>query len=176
MMLVCLSFVSFFFCLLLNKKSVKKKKTLAMTIFLCMYSCTCTLNINTLIQKNLQYLIFRCLRLYSKNNSMEPSALQLRFSSRPRAEVRTQLSPGAGESKACNPTSFIRNFYYLFGFQFRVILPFSSQQVSQVRTVVLLVMQWMEIGVQTSTSVHTLRKTTILGGEQTWSEQSLQLK
>ena len=46
-----------------------------MTIFLCMYSCTGTLNINKLIQKNLQYLIFLCLRLCSKNNSMEPSAL-----------------------------------------------------------------------------------------------------
>ena len=46
-----------------------------MTIFLCMYSCTCTLNINKLIQMNLQYLIFLCLRLYSKNNSMEPNAL-----------------------------------------------------------------------------------------------------
>ena len=149
-----------------------------MTIFLCMYSCRCTLDVNKLIQKNLQYLIFRCLRLYSKNNSVEPSALQLRFSSRPRAEVRTQLSPGAGESKACNPASFIRNFYYLFGFQIRVILPFSSQQVSQVHGVIrtLLVMQWMEIGVHTSTSVHTLVQTTILGGEQTWSEQSLQLK
>ena len=141
-----------------------------MTIFLCMYSCTCTLNINKLIQKNLQYLIFLCLRLCSKNNSMEPSALQLRFSSRPRAEVRTQLSPGAGE--------FIRNFYYLFGFQIRVILPFSSQQGSQVHTVVrtLLEMQWMEIGSHTSASVHTLIETTILGGEQTQGEQSLQLK
>ena len=149
-----------------------------MTIFLCMYSCTGTLNINKLIQKNLQYLIFLCLRLCSKNNSMEPSALQLRFSSRPRAEVRTQLSPGAGESKACKPASFIRNFYYFFGFQIRAILPFSSQQVSQVHTVVrtLLVMQWMEIGVQTSTSVHTLKETTNLGGEQTWGEQSLQPK
>ena len=149
-----------------------------MTIFLCMYSCTCTLNINKLIQKNLQYLIFLCLRLCSKNNSMEPSALQLRFSSRPRAEVRTQLSPGAGESKAGNPASFIHNFYYLFGFQIRAISPFSSQQVSQVYTVVrtLLVMQWMEIGVQTSTSVHTLIQTTNLGGEQTWGEQSLQPK
>ena len=147
-----------------------------MTIFLCMYSCTCTLNINKLIQKNLQYLIFLCLRLCSKNNSMEPSALQLRFSSRPRAAVRTQLSPEAGENKACNPASFIRNFNYLFGFQFRVILPFSSQQVSQVHTAVLLIMQWMEIGVHTSTSVHTLVQTTILGGEQTQGEQSLQLK
>ena len=147
-----------------------------MTIFLCIYSCTCTVNINKLIQKNLQYLIFLCLRLCSKNNSMEPSALQMRFSSRPRAEVRTQLSPGAGESKACNPASFIRNFCYLFGFQIRAILPFSSQQVSQVHTVVLLVMQWMEIGIHTSASVHTLVQTTILGGEQTQGEQSLQLK
>ena len=151
-----------------------------MTIFLCIYSCTCTVNINKLIQKNLQYLIFLCLRLCSKNNSMEPSALQLRFSSRPRAEVRTQLSPGAGESKACNPASFIRNFYYLFGFQFRVILPFPSQQISQVHTVIRgptqPVMQWMEIRIQTSASVHTLTKKTILGGEQTWVEQSLQLK
>ena len=143
-----------------------------------MYSCTCILNINKLIQENLQYLIFLCLRLCSKNNSMEPNALQLRFSSRPRAEVRIQLSPGSGESKACKPASFIRNFYYLFGFQFRVILPFSSQQDSQVDMVgTLLVMQWMEIGVQTSTCVHTLLKTiTILGGKQTWSEQSLQPK
>ena len=143
-----------------------------------MYSCTCILNINKLIQENLQYLIFLCLRLCSKNNSMEPNALQLRFSSRPRAEVRTQLSPGSGESTACKPASFIHNFYYLFGFQFRVILPFSSQQDSQVHGVIrtLLVMQWMEIGVHTSTSVHTLVQTTILGGEQTWSEQSLQLK
>ena len=149
-----------------------------MTIFLCMYSCTCTLNINKLIQKNLQYLIFLCLRMCSKNNSMQPNALQLRFSSRPRAEVRTYLPPGAGESKAINPASFIRNFYYLFGFQFRAILPFSSQQDSQVHTVVrtLLEMQWMEIGVHTSTSVHTLVQTTMLGGEQTQSEQSLQLK
>ena len=148
-----------------------------MTIFLCMYSCTGTLNINKLIQKNLQYLIFLCLRLCCKNNSMEPSALQLRFSSRPRAEVRTQLSPGSGESTACKPASFIPNFYYLFGFQFRVILPFSSQQDSQVDIVgTLLVMQWMEIGVQTSTGVHTLMQTRMLGGEQTWSEQSLQLK
>ena len=153
-----------------------------MTIFLCMYSCTCTLNINKLIQENLQYLIFLCLRLCSKNNSMEPNALQLRFSSRPRAEVRTQLSPGAGESKACNPASFIRNFYYLFGFQIRAILPFSSQQISQLNTVIrfrdptLLAMQWMEIGVQTSGNVHTLEKKTVLGGEQTWGEQSLQLK
>ena len=149
-----------------------------MTIFLCMYSCTGTLNINKLIQKNLQYLIFPCLRLCSKNNSMEPSALQLRFSSCPRAEVRTQLSPGAGESKACNPASFIRNFYYLFGFQIRVTLPFSSQQVSQVYTVVqtLLVMHWIEIGVHTSTSVHRLIQTTNLGGEQTQGKQSLQPK
>ena len=147
-----------------------------MTIFLCMYSCTCTLNINKLIQKNLQYLIFLCLRLCSKNNSIEPSALQLRFPSRPRAEVKTQLSPEAGESKAWNPASFIRNFCYLFGFQIRVILPFPSQQLSQVHSVVLLEMQQMEIGVHTSTSVHTLVKTTILGGEQTWGEQSLQLK
>ena len=149
-----------------------------MTIVLCMYSCTGTLNINKLIQKNLQYLIFLCLRLCSKNNSIEPSALQLRFPSRPRAEVRTQLSPEAGESKGCNPASFIRNFYYLFGFQIRVILPFSSQQVSQVHGVIrtLLVMQWMEIGIQTSTSVHTLIQTSNLGGEQTQGEQSLQLK
>ena len=151
-----------------------------MTIFLCMYSCTCTLNINKLIPKNLQYLIFLCLRLCSKNSSMEPSAQQLRFPSRPRAEVRTQLSPGAGESKACNPATFICNFYYSFGFQFRAILPFSSQQDSQVHTVIryhtLLVMQWMEIGAQTSANVHTLSKKTILGGEQTWGEQSLQLK
>ena len=143
-----------------------------------MYSCTCILNINKLIQENLQYLIFLCLRLCSKNNSMEPNALQLRFSSRPRAGVRTQLSPGSGESKACKSASFIRNFYYLFGFQFRVILPFSSQQYSQLDMVgTVLVMQWMEIGVQKSTCVHTLLKTiTILGGEQTWSEQSLQPK
>ena len=143
-----------------------------------MYSCTRTLNINKLIQKNLQYLIFLCLRLCSKNNSMEPSALQLRFPSRPRAEVKTQLSPRAGESKACNPASFIRNFYCLFGFQIRAILPFSSQQVSQLHLVIrtLLVMQWMEIGAQTSPSVHTLMQTTILGGELTWGEQSLQLK
>ena len=46
-----------------------------MTIFLSMYSCTCTLNINKLIQKNLQYLIFLFLSLCSKNNSMEPNAL-----------------------------------------------------------------------------------------------------
>ena len=43
----------------------------------CMYSCTCTLNINKLIQKCLQYLIFRCLRLYSKKTSKVPNALQL---------------------------------------------------------------------------------------------------
>ena len=144
-----------------------------------MYSCTCTLNINKLIQKNLQYLIFLCLRLCSKNyNSLEPNALQLRFSSRLRAEVRTYLSPGAGESKACNSALFICNFYYLFGFQIRAILPFSSQQLSQVHGVLrtLLVMQWMEIGVQTAASVHTLVYRTILGGEQTQGEQSLQLK
>ena len=44
-----------------------------------------------------------------------------------------QWSKGAGaESTACIPAVFICNFYYLFGFQFGVILPFSSQQISQV--------------------------------------------
>ena len=44
-----------------------------------------------------------------------------------------QWSPGAGaESTACIPAAFICNFYYLFGFQFGVILPFSSPPLSQV--------------------------------------------
>ena len=85
-----------------------------------MYSCTCTLNINKLIQKWIQYLIFHCVRLYSKKTSKGPNAQAsiwfLRFSSRPRAEVRTQCSPGAGERTAWNPAVFICNCYCLFVF------------------------------------------------------------
>ena len=95
------------------------------------------------------------------------SIQKLRLSSHPRAELRTQWSPG--ESTAWNPAAFISYFYYLFGFQFRAILPSSSQQFSQVHTVIrgptLPVMQWMEMGIQTSAIVHTLTKKTILGGE-----------
>ena len=86
-------------------------------------------------------------------------------------EVRTlKWSPGAGaKSIACKPAAFISYFCYLFGFQFRETLPSSSQHISQVHTVIgrptLPVMQWMEIGIQTSASVHTLTKKTILGGE-----------
>ena len=80
----------------------------------------------------------------------------LRFSSRPRA----------GESTAWNPAVFICNCYYLFGFQFRVILPYSSRPLSQVDSVItMLAMRWMEIGVQWLANVHTLSKTTVLGGE-----------
>ena len=63
------------------------------------------------------------------------SMQKLKFSSLPRAELRTlKRSPGAGaESTACNPAAFICNFYYLFGFQFRVTLPFSSPPHSQVQ-------------------------------------------
>ena len=95
------------------------------------------------------------------------SIRQLRLSSHPGAELRTQWSPG--ENTAWNPAAFISYFYYLFGFQFRAILPSSSQQISQVHTVIRgptqPVMQWMEIGIQTSATVHTLTKKTILGGE-----------
>ena len=88
----------------------------------------------------------------------------LRFSSRPRAEVRTQCSPGAGESTAWSPAVFICNCYYLFGFQFRVILPYSSPPLSQVHSVIyMLAMRWMEIGIQWLANVHTLSKTTVLG-------------
>ena len=83
-------------------------------------------------------------------------------------EVRTlQWSPGAGaESTACNPAAFICNLYYLFGFQFRVILPFSSPPLSQVQSwVCMLAMRWMEERVYTTASVHTLTKKAILGGE-----------
>ena len=78
-----------------------------------------------------------------------------------------QWSPGAGaESTACIPAAFICNFYYLFGFQFRVILPFSSPPLSQVHTVVrMLAMRWMEKRIYTTPSVHTLTKKAILGGE-----------
>ena len=78
-----------------------------------------------------------------------------------------QWSTGAGaESTACNPAAFICNFYYLFGFQFRVILPFSSPPHSQVQYwVCMLAMRWMEKRVYTTPSVHTLTKKAILGGE-----------
>ena len=68
-------FVVFFLPFTKQVICLKKKKNTSHDHFLCMYSCTRTLNINKLIQKNLQYLIFLCLRLCSKNNSMEPSAL-----------------------------------------------------------------------------------------------------
>ena len=42
------------------------------------------------------------------------SIQKLRFSSRPRAEVRTQWSRGAWESTACNPAAFICSFFLLF--------------------------------------------------------------
>ena len=93
--------------------------------------------------------------------------------------VRTlQQSPGAGaDSTACTPAAFICNFYYLLGFQFRVILLFSSPPLSQVHYMItMLAMQWMEKRIYTTPSVHTLTKKAILGGEQTWGEQSLQLK
>ena len=96
------------------------------------------------------------------------SMQKLKFSSLPRAELRTlKWSPGAGaESTACNPAAFICNFYYLFGFQFRVILPFSSRPLSQVDTVIgMLAMRWMEIGVHSPARVHTLSQKAILGGE-----------
>ena len=78
-----------------------------------------------------------------------------------------QWSPGAGaESTDCIPAAFICNFYYLFGFQFRVILPFSSPPLSQVHSLVcMLAMRWMEKRVYTTPSVHTLTKKAILGGE-----------
>ena len=78
-----------------------------------------------------------------------------------------QWSTGAGaESTACNPAAFICNFYYLFGFQFRVILPFSSPPLSQVlKEFCMLAMRWMEERVYTTASVHTLTKKAILGGE-----------
>ena len=89
-----------------------------------------------------------------------------KFSSLPRVELRTlKRSPGAGtESTACNPAAFICNFYYLFGFQFRVILPFSSPPLSQVHYC-MLAMQWMEKRVYTTPSVQALTKKAILGGE-----------
>ena len=96
------------------------------------------------------------------------SMQKLKFSSLPRTELRTlKWSPGAGaESTTCNPATFICNFYYLFGFQFRVILPFSSPPLSQVQSAVrMLAMRWMETGVHTSASVHTLTQEAILGGE-----------
>ena len=63
------------------------------------------------------------------------SMQKLKFSSLPRVELRTlKRSPGAGaESTACTLAAFICNFYYLFGFQFRLILPFSSPPHSQVQ-------------------------------------------
>ena len=78
-----------------------------------------------------------------------------------------QWSPGAGaESTDCTPAVFICNFYYLFGFQFGVILPFSSQQISQVHEMfTMLAMRWMEKRIYTTKSVHTLTKKAILGGE-----------
>ena len=97
------------------------------------------------------------------------SIQKLRFSSRPRTEVRTlKCSPGA-EAKSTTLLHLSVIFIICFGFQFRVILPFLSPQVSQVHTVIryptLPVMQWMEIGVLTSANVHTLTETTLLGGE-----------
>ena len=87
------------------------------------------------------------------------SMQKLKFSSLPRTELRTlKWSPGAGaEITTCNPATFICNFYYLFGFQVRVILPYSSRPLSQVHTILgMLAMRWMEIRVYSSASVHTL--------------------
>ena len=69
-----------------------------------------------------------------------------------------QWSPGAGaESTACFPAAFICNFYHLFGFQFRVMLPFSSPPFSQVHGMVcMLAKRWMEKRVHSTSSVHTL--------------------
>ena len=97
------------------------------------------------------------------------SMQKLKLSSLPRTELRTlKWSPGAGaESPTCNPARCICNFYYLFGFQFRVILPYSSRPLSQEQTVPTgtLVMRWMETGIHASASVHTLTQEAILGGE-----------
>ena len=98
------------------------------------------------------------------------SIQKLRFSSRPRTEVRTlKCSPGA-EAKSTTLLHLSVIFIICFGFQFRVILPFPRMQVSQVHTLnqgnpSLLATQWMEIGVLTTTNVHTLSETTLLGGE-----------
>ena len=97
------------------------------------------------------------------------SMQKLKFSSLPRTELRTlKWSPGAGaESTTCYPATFICTFYYLFGFQFRVILPYSSRPLSQVHTMAIgmLAMRWMEIGVHSPARVHTLTQKAILGGE-----------
>ena len=134
------------------------------------YSCTCTLNINKLIRSALRTIIrFPMLCTCETQGTQQMISMQnLKLSSLPRAELRTlKYSPGAGDdSTAFNPAAFICNFYYLFGFQFRVISPFSSRPLSQVHTVIgMLAMRWMEIRVHSPARVHRLTQKAILGGE-----------